>query len=74
MVNSTNVSTISHSNYAGTYVGQEKINDLKVRVNNLNKEALHLLHELRGNMANDDVSHDETIPVNDALEHLKVYG
>ena len=37
-------------------------------MNNLNKEVQHLQRELSGNMDNNDVSHDETIPVNDTLE------
>ena len=50
-------------------------NDLKVRVNNLNKEVRHLRHELRGNMDDDEyVSHDETIPVNNALERINTVG
>ena len=68
IVNITNVSTIAHSNYKATYVGQEEINDLKIRVNNLNKEVLHLRSELRGNMDNDDVNHDETVPAKNILE------
>ena len=35
MVNITNVSTTAHSYNKATYAGQEKINDLTVRVNNL---------------------------------------
>ena len=69
MVKITNFSTTAHSNTEATYAGQEEINHLKVRVDDLNEEVRHLWHELRGNMNNDDyVSHDETIPVNNVLE------
>ena len=42
MENIKKVSTTAHSNNKGTYAGQEEINDLKVRVDNLNKEVRHL--------------------------------
>ena len=75
MVNITTVSTTAHSNNEATYAGQEEINDLKVRVNNLNEEVRHLQHELRGNMDdNDYVSHDETIPVKNLLETNNTIG
>ena len=74
MVNMTNVFITAHNNNEAIYAGQEEINDLKIRVNNLNKEVLHLQRELRGNMDNDDVSHDETIPVNNALEPNNTIG
>ena len=41
-LNTTNISTTAHSTNKVTYAGQEKFNDLKVRVNNLNKEVHHL--------------------------------
>ena len=42
MANTMNIPTIAHSNYKATCAGQEDINDIKIRVNNLNKEVLHL--------------------------------
>ena len=69
MVNITNVSTTAHSNNKATYAGQEEINDLKIKVNNLNKEVRYLQHKLRGNMDNDDyVNHDETVPTKNVLK------
>ena len=42
MVNITMVFTIAHNNHNATYAGQEESNDLKIRLNNLNEEVLHL--------------------------------
>ena len=47
---------------------------LKIRVNNLNEEVLHLQRELKGNMDNNDINHDEIIPVNNALEPNNTIG
>ena len=46
----------------GSYAGHKEIGDLKIRVNNLNKEVQHLQCELRGDVDNDDyVNHKETV-------------
>ena len=62
MVGITNVPTSVDSNNKATYAEQEENDDL-------NEELLHLRHELRDNMDNNDcVSHDETIPVKIVLK------
>ena len=43
-------------------------------MNNLNEEVLHLRRELRGNMDNDDVNHDETVPAKNVLEPNNTIG
>ena len=83
-VNITNVSTTAHNDKVtalrlwlpmldelmlGSRAGQEEISDLKIRVNNLNKEVKHVQRELRGDVDNNDyVNYDETVPTNDVLE------
>ena len=48
---------------------QEEISNLKIRVNNLNKEVQQLQRELRGDVANNEyVNHGETVPTTDVLE------
>ena len=63
MVNDTNVFTIIHSNYKATYAGQEEINDLMIRVNNLNEEVIHYFQ-------NTQSTHNEK--VNMFLLHLRI--